>query len=60
MAESKLREQAMDFSVDIVNLVKSLKSNKVKTAPKIRSVFCYFTITLTVLSGDIVAKVDWL
>ena len=28
MAESKLREQAMDFSVDIVNLVNFLKSNK--------------------------------
>ena len=28
MSESKLREQAMDFSVEIVNLVRFLKSNK--------------------------------
>ena len=28
MATSRLREQAMDFSVDIINLVKFLKSNK--------------------------------
>ena len=27
MAESKLREMSMDFSVDIINLVKYLKSN---------------------------------
>ncbi len=27
MAESKLRELSMDFSVDIINLVKYLKSN---------------------------------
>ena len=27
MAESKLREMSMDFSVDIINLVKFLKSN---------------------------------
>ena len=27
MAESKLREMAMDFSVDIINLVKHLKAN---------------------------------
>ena len=27
MAESKLRELSMDFSVDIINLVKHLKSN---------------------------------
>ena len=27
MAESKLREMSIDFSVDIVNLVKYLKSN---------------------------------
>ena len=27
MAESKLRELSMDFSVDIINLVKFLKSN---------------------------------
>ena len=28
MAKSKLRELAMDFSVDILNLVKHLKSNR--------------------------------
>ena len=28
MAESKLRELSMDFSVDIINLVKFLKSNR--------------------------------
>ena len=27
MAESKLREMSMDFSVDIINLVKYLKAN---------------------------------
>ena len=27
MAESKLREMSMDFSVDIINIVKYLKSN---------------------------------
>ena len=27
MAESKLRELSMDFSVDVINLVKYLKSN---------------------------------
>ena len=27
MAESKLREMSMDFSVDIINLVKYLKTN---------------------------------
>ena len=27
MAESKLREPSMEFSVDIINLVKFLKSN---------------------------------
>jgi len=27
MAESKIREMSMDFSVDIINLVKYLKSN---------------------------------
>ena len=28
MAESKLREMSMNFSVDIINLVKYLKSNR--------------------------------
>lgn len=28
MAESKLRELSMEFSIDIINLVKYLKSNR--------------------------------
>ena len=38
MAESKLRELSMEFSVDIINLVKYLKSNHESPLLQIKSV----------------------